>query len=430
MTSLDGVLKDYLRPYQRKLLQDDSNRIIILKSRRIGYSEAVCVLCILLAIETAYHDVYLCSTSYTNAKELLRRISIWIDVFKMLGVDLGIKSRNVTGIEFNNGSRIIPMPALKVRSRTGTIILDEFPIYKADREVWKAASPVGETSSRFRLILVGTPFGASGAFYDVWADPQGIYQDWKRYKVDIYQAAEEGFPVDPAEMRKRYPEDVWLQEFCCEFLSDINQYFSHDLIRRCGYSQDDVDDGLLNYGLRYAGIDLGSTQDASILANGHDLPRDGFAAGLLHTIKAAGTTRDYSPQFVDIKDILRQHAYASVGTDATGEGAQLSQDLVKEFGKRTVHAVKGGQWAEVYELIPEIRLLMERRKFKIPVDDYRLRHAFTKIQKIQTTDKNITYKAEKDAYGHADEFYAVLLSYYAKKRMRTPLGPLPPYTIR
>ncbi len=424
------VLRHYLRRYQRAFIEDRSPRIIVLKSRRIGFSEAICILALLLAIETPYHDVYLCSTSYTNAKELLRRVGLWVDVLRLAGTPLQIRRRSGTIIELGNGSRIIPMPALKVRSRTGTVILDEFPFYPQDYDVWKAVSPVGETSGRFRLILIGTPFGASGAYYDVWADHKKIYRDWSRHKVDIYQAANQGFPVDVAKMRERYSEDVWLQEFCCQFLSDINQYFTYDLLRRSLYSEDDVEDGLLTHGRSYAGIDLGSRQDASIMAEGHDLTNNGFAVGLMHTIKAAGLAMDYSPQFTDITERLRLGDFCSVGVDGTGEGAQLAQDLVQEFGKRTIHPIVG-DWSQVYSLIPEIRLLMEKRRFKLP-NDPSVIQAFTKIQRIVTTskDKKVTFTANRDAQGHADEFYGSLIAYYAKKRFKTPLGPLPKHVIR
>lgn len=423
------LLRKFFRPYQRRFLEDRSQHIIVLKSRRIGFSEAACVMALILAEETPYHDVYLCSTSYTNAKELLRRVGLWIDVLGLVGYQIPLRKRTHTIIEFANGSRIIPMPALKVRSRTGTVILDEFPFYPQDYEVFKAVSPVGETSNRFRLILIGTPFGASGAYFDVWSDPQGIFEGWSRHKIDIYEAARDGFPVDPEAMRTRYSEDVWLQEFCCQFLSDINQYFSFELLRRSLYDADDVGDGFLDFGRRYAGIDLGSRQDASVLAEGHDLRNGGFAVGQTHTIKPAGQSMDYSLQFDDITDRLRETSFASVGIDGTGEGAQLAQDLVKEFGNRLVHPVVGGEWGPVYKLVPEIRVMMERGRFKLP-NDPKVLHAFTRIQRVMTTAKNVTFEATRDSQGHADEFSAVLMSYYAKKRFKTPLGPLPTQVLR
>lgn len=405
----DRVFQGFLRPYQRDFVNDWSRRIIVLKSRRIGFTEAVLLKAFLEAKATWYHDVYLCSTSWVNAKEMIRRLTIWLEAFERSGKNLGIKARRKTEIEFTNGSRIIAMPAMAVRGRGGTVILDEFAFYQWDREVWAGVSPVAETDPRMRLIVISTPFGASGQYWTIWTDPNGEYGDWSRHRIDIYDAAAQGFPVDPEAIRKKYPDDIWRQEFCCEFVSDINQYFSHELIRRAQYSPEDLEDGQLPGGQRFFGVDLASVRDASVMAEAVKTPID-YWVGDVHTIKPAGQARDYADQFVDINRMIAEGDFRRGAIDASGEGAQLAQMVREKYGRERIQEVRS--WGQVYETIPSMRLAMENNRFWLP-NNPAVRSAFTKISKRITTSNNEVYEATRDAEGHADEFMAILLSWYA-----------------
>jgi phage FluMu gp28-like protein len=372
-------------------------------------SETVILEALLLALGTPYHDVYLCSTSYDNAKELLRRLTIWFKAFSESGVQLPIVASTKTQVEFVNGSRIIPKPAMSVRSRTGTVVLDELAFYQHDYEVWRGVAPVADTSDDLRIIVISTPFGASGLFWELWLDPEGEHGDWSRHRIDVYDAAEQGFPVDPAQLETKYPSDIWRQEFCCEFLSDINQYFSHELIRRSQYSDRPVPEGV-----RFAGIDLASSRDASCMASAVDDSDGTFWLDRVHQLKAAGESRDYEPQFADVVQLLDADSYRRVAVDATGEGAQLGQNLRRRYGAGTITEVRSGDWRDVRERISDIRLAMERGEFRIP-NDPRTRNAFTKIQKNVTTNNRTVYEATRDADGHADEFFAALLAWHARE---------------
>lgn len=408
-TTADRVFQSFLRPYQRRFVEDWSRRIIVLKSRRIGFTEAVLLKSFLEAKASWYHDVYVCSTSWVNAKEMIRRLTIWLDAMGRAGMDLGVTARRKTEIEFSNGSRIIAMPAMSVRGRGGTIVLDEFAFYQWDREVWAGVSPAAETDPRMRLILISTPWGASGEFWKIWTDQNGEYGDWSRHRIDIYDAVSEGFPVDVELLRRKYPDDIWRQEFCCEFVSDINQYFPHDLLRRSLYSPEDLEGGQLPDGQRYFGVDLASIRDASVLASMVKTPID-FWVEHPHTIKPAGQSRDYADQFVDIDVLISEGNYRRGAIDASGEGAQLAQEARSKYGRERIREVRN--WPQVYDLIPSMRLAMERNRFWLP-NDRAVRTAFTKISKRITTSNNEVYEATRDAQGHADEFFAILLAWYA-----------------
>jgi hypothetical protein len=57
---------------------------------------------------------------------------------------------------------------------------------------------------------------------------------WSVHWVDIYSAVAAGCPVNIAELKEAAgDEDTWLQEYCCVFLADAENYIPLELIRRC-----------------------------------------------------------------------------------------------------------------------------------------------------------------------------------------------------
>lgn len=422
------VFEKFLRPYQRAWVEDQSPRKICLKSRRIGMSEAILVEALLLALRTPYHDVYLCSTSYTNAKELLRRLERWVEAFSMVGCPLPVVRHTATVLEFKNHSRILPLPAKAVRSRTGTVILDEFAFWQHDRSIWAGIAPVADTDPSMRIVIISTPFGASGMFHEIWNDPDGEHGEWSRHEIDIYEAASQGFPVNPDAIKAKYPSDIWLQEFCCQFLSDINQYFGHDLIRKSQYSDEELPDAANIDHEWVAGIDLASVSDGSVFSPALDqiltrnprLPRAKARCLwhlLPHTLKRAGESRDYTPQFEEASSLMTLESYGRVAVDATGEGAGLAQDLRRKYGAAVVDEVKN--WKEVYAKIPDMKLAMEQGHMRIPHDP-KLRAAFCKVQRTITSNNAPKFEAKRDSSGHADEFFGALLAWHAARPTEEP----------
>lgn len=426
--SVEDVLAAYMRPYQQRFVSDRARRIFVLKSRRIGFSQAAIIKAVLIAARDGI-DVYFCSTSLTNAKELIHRATKFLKVLKRdAGYDLDCTFQKETITFGETGARIMAMPAEKVRGREGTIILDEFSYYQRDRDVWNAIAPAADTDPSLQIIIIGTPFGASGMYYEIFDDQeQGIHAhgEWSVYNIDVYQAHAEGFPVDPEELKRKYPRDTFLQEFCCKFLDDIDQYFEYDLLRSSQIpAPTDEKPVVLPVDFsRFAGIDLASKQDASAVA---DVLREDFDdwarywVPRVRVLKEAGVTMDYSPQFETVEEWLTYDEYDGVCVDATGEGASFGQNLTRRFGRKVVEQIKGKQWDGVYADIPEMRVDMERGRLLLAREP-RVLNAFSKIKRTATT-KGPKFEAKRDADGHADEFSATLLGYHLARSRRKKAG--------
>jgi hypothetical protein len=77
-----------------------------------------------------------------------------------------------------------------------------------------------------RLLMLSTPFGKRGEFYEAWENGANA---WERYEVLASQCPRISEEFLAAE-RRAMPERVFRQEFECEFTETDDQVFSHDLV--------------------------------------------------------------------------------------------------------------------------------------------------------------------------------------------------------
>jgi hypothetical protein len=78
--------------------------------------------------------------------------------------------------------------------------------------------------SNGRVILLSTPFGKRGFFYDVWANGGA---DWMRTKITADQCPR--IAPEWLEREKEAMPDFWFrQEYLCEFCETLDSVFSYD----------------------------------------------------------------------------------------------------------------------------------------------------------------------------------------------------------
>jgi len=149
--------------------------------------------------------------------------------YKDLGYPVPADSDRKLGLELSTGSRIEALPGSEktVRgfSAVDLLIIDEAA--RVSSELYYSVRPMLAVSGG-RLLMMSTPYGRRGAFYQEWEDggPQ-----WERFEVLASEC-----PRIPPEFleaeRSRLPEWVYRQEFECEFAEIEGQVFSHEMIQR------------------------------------------------------------------------------------------------------------------------------------------------------------------------------------------------------
>ena len=77
-----------------------------------------------------------------------------------------------------------------------------------------------------RLILMSTPFGKRGHFFEAWQDGGA---EWERIEIPATRCGR----IAPAflEEERRQMGDWWFrQEYLCEFVATSDQVFAYDLV--------------------------------------------------------------------------------------------------------------------------------------------------------------------------------------------------------
>ncbi|MEJ7863197.1 MAG: terminase family protein [Pyrinomonadaceae bacterium] len=210
--------------WQRDLLRSDAKQLILNCSRQSGKSTISAVLGLHQAIYTPDSLVLLLSPSLRQSQELFRKMK---DTYNALESPALPKptEESALRLELDNGSRIVALPGSEstVRgfSNVALLICDEAAA--CEDSLFFSIKPMLAVSNG-RIILLSTPRGKRGFFFDVWTNAA---DDWKRVLITANQCPR----ISPSwlESERRAMPDFWFrQEFLCEFCETIDSVFSHD----------------------------------------------------------------------------------------------------------------------------------------------------------------------------------------------------------
>jgi len=211
--------------WQAGLLRTTSPQVILNCSRQSGKSTTTAVL----ALHTAYYNpgalILLGSPSQRQSSELFAKVT---EFRKQLDRSMKLAEDNKTSFELSNGSRVVCLPgsADTVRgfSAPHLIIEDEAAFVGDDFN--RAVRPMLAVSQG-RLVLMSTPNGRRGHFYEAWESES----DWERVKVratDCPRITPEFLDTE----RRNLGEWWFRQEYQCEFVDSAAQLFRSADIER------------------------------------------------------------------------------------------------------------------------------------------------------------------------------------------------------
>lgn len=207
-----------LDPWQSKLVRSQAPRILINCSRQTGKSTTVSVI----ADHTAFYQdsspILLLSPSLRQSGELFRKC---LDVYRSLGKPVPADSENKLSLELENGSRIISLPGTEGTTRgfsgVKLLIIDEAS--KVPDELYMSVRPMLAVSGG-RLIVLSSPFGARGFFYEAYKNRH----NWEYYEVpatDCPRITQEFLDEEKENMG-----EWWFnQEYMCKFMDSQSSAF-------------------------------------------------------------------------------------------------------------------------------------------------------------------------------------------------------------
>lgn len=407
-----------LLPYQRRWVEDTSRFKIWLAARQVGKSFAATLEPVLDAVQRRTLWVFL-SAGERQAAELADKARQHLEAIQIVAAEFDEdffdeerRPHKQLELRLPNGSRLIFLPAnpSTARGYSGNVVLDEFAFHKDSRAIWAALFPTITRSRTFKLRIMSTPNGKSNAFFRLWdgADRLGTHGVWSPHRTDIYQAVDEGLPVDIDELRAGLNDpEAWAQEFELQFLEESTAYLSYELIASCEDANATTDLLLeeidLSLGELYLGFDVGRHRDLSVIWL---LQQVGDVSWTRRVIELQGTS--FAAQREVLYGLLPKARRACF--DSTGLGMQLAEEARYRFPQ--VEAVTFTA-AVKSDLATTLRRSFEDRTVRIPIDDA-IREDLHSVQRIVTAAGNIRFDAERDAGSHADRFWALALARHAQ----------------
>ncbi|MDP8947381.1 MAG: terminase family protein, partial [Actinomycetota bacterium] len=163
--------------WQERSLHSDAARVLLNVARQAGKSTTAAVIGLHRAL---YHPgalVLILAPSERQAKETFGKVA---ESYRTLGHVIPADSYRKLGIELANGSRIEALPGTEktVRGFSGVDLLIVDEASRVDEGLYYAIRPMLAVSGG-RLIMLSTPFGKRGVFFEEWTGGEG----WERYEV-------------------------------------------------------------------------------------------------------------------------------------------------------------------------------------------------------------------------------------------------------
>jgi hypothetical protein len=211
--------------WQEELLCSTSDRVLLNCSRQSGKSTISGIIALHRAL---YHpgSLVLClAPALRQSQELFGKV---LGFYRDLGRPVSPQGERKLSLELENGSRIVTLPGSEktIRGFSGTslLVLDEAA--RVEDELYFAVRPMLAVSGG-ALMMLSTPYGKRGVFYEEWTAGHG----WERYEVPANQClriSEEFLEEERAVL----PSWVYRQEYECSFEETEDQVFTTEMVER------------------------------------------------------------------------------------------------------------------------------------------------------------------------------------------------------
>lgn len=307
-------------------------------------------------------------------------------------------------IELPGGIRVIGLPANSMTARgfTGDVLLDEFAMHREDREIWAAIFP-SVLRGGGELDVASTPKGVGNLFAELGDNPR-----FARSVVTLDDAIAAGLNVDAEAMRaSMHDEELYRQEFGCEFLEEGSAFLTHAQIAAIEDAslekELDVDALTGSAGRLFAGVDVGRHRDLTVMWVVE------LCDGVLVTRGVRESVNEpFAGQEAALKALLTLPRLVRCAIDATGVGMMLAENAVAAFGASRVEAVTFTA-AIKDELATRLRRRIEEGTIRIPADTA-IRNDLHAVRRTLSASGPARYAAMRSASGHADRFWAAALA--------------------
>lgn len=331
MPNIQGAFK--LDTWQEEVLSYKGN-IAIRSGRQVGKSTVIAMKAAQFAKDHPGTTTLIIAASQRQSALLFEKVRGEFDNEKDKGQDWYAEEPTLTKIVLTNGSKVYSLPAGKtgyfIRGFSIDLLIADEAAYIPET-VWQSVKPmiaVAQNKGLGWIILLSTPFGKGGYFYECCHD-----SDFKQFHV-----SSESCSRIPKEYLRKEKEKIskqeYAQEYLGEFIDDFMQFFPTELIKNCMTFIDwDYKKDYDFHKAYYLGVDIaryGGDENAFVIAEMDE-------KGNLKIVKAETTERKSITDTVG--RILRLHElfrFKRIFIDDAGVGGGATDMLIDKLGRRIV----------------------------------------------------------------------------------------------
>jgi len=210
-------------PHQSQVLDSTHRRILVNCCRQWGKSTTAAIRALYHATHNPKSEIIIIAPTQRQSSELLRKIN------DFSGASARSDGTNRYSLRFPNGARIVALPGkrdnIRGFSKVSLLIIDE-AAWVPDM-LYYAVRPFLAASPDASLLIMSTPNGDSGFFYQTWSSEQR----WLRIAVPATECTRIK-PEYLEEERLALSEHYFSQEYLCEFRSHNRSVFRREMLSR------------------------------------------------------------------------------------------------------------------------------------------------------------------------------------------------------
>ncbi|HNO78595.1 MAG TPA: terminase family protein [Phycisphaerae bacterium] len=400
-----------LLEYQREDVESSDRFRWNCWSRQTGKSFTKSLRRVLRGVLRRRNQVFL-SAGERQSRELMAKARQHCQVLK-IATEL-VDSDYFSGTSFKQlelrlpgGVKVIGLPANPQTARgfSGDLFLDEFAMHADDREIWAAMFPTllrgdGE------LDVASTPKGIANTFARLRDNPE-----FGHSTVTLPDAVAQGLDVDIDQLRRSMgDEQLFRQEFLCEFIDESTAFLTHAQIGACEDAGLDRHTPVSVLAAEkedlFVGVDIGRRHDLTVV---WVLARRGDALVTRSVIEMRGET--FRSQSQRIGEVLSLRNVRRCCIDAGGIGMQLAEAAQEDFGRHKVECVTFTAGLKT-EMASRLRIAVEDRAIRIPADEA-IRNDWHSLERRVSPSGRIVLDSSRREGHHADRFWAAALAVHA-----------------
>ncbi len=220
-----------LDPWQRQVIASTGKRDLLNCSRQAGKSTTAAVLGLHEALYRPGSLTILVSPSQRQSSELFRKVT---ELRELLPTQPELSEDNKLSMSVKGGGRVLSLPGSEatIRGFSGATLIVEDEASRVDDALYFSIRPMLAVKQG-RLILMSTPFGKRGHFWNEW----DTGTTWQRVEVPataVPRISKEFLAEEKASMGAWWYE----QEYLCQFKESTDSVFGYDAVM--GALSDDV----------------------------------------------------------------------------------------------------------------------------------------------------------------------------------------------